>query len=104
MTPRDGAVAPRALTGEEQGLLSAATAVAPETTRLRSAKFVLEGSTERIEVTCGDTSGSGSGNALLHSFPAGPCTVRAAGQSTTVNVESPRKVGCGLEGGSLSCR
>jgi len=104
VAPRDGALAPRALTADEQAILSSAATTASETTRLRSAKFVLEGSTERIEVSCGDTSGSGSGNALLQSFPAGPCTVRAAGQSTTVHVQAPRKVDCSLEGGSLSCR
>ncbi len=105
VAPRDGALAPRPLTPEEQAILaSAASAPAAESPRLRSAKFVLDGSTERIEVSCGDVSESGSGNALLQSFPAGPCTVRAAGQSTTVEVQSPRKVECSLEGGSLSCR
>ncbi len=105
VAPRDGALAPRPLSPEELAILSAATSEpAPEAPRLRSAKFVLEGSVERIEVSCGDTTGAGSGNALLQSFPAGPCTVRAAGQSTTVNVQSPRKVECTLEGGSLSCR
>ena len=71
---------------------------------LRSAKFVLGGSSDRIEVQCGDVSSGGYGNALLQNFPAGTCSVRAAGATTTVNVQEPRKVECTLEGGTLACR
>lgn len=108
VAPRDGALAPRPLTPDEAALLAGAGATpeasaAPVTT-LRSAKFVLLDSTERIEVACGDVTATGSGNALVQSFPAGACQVRAAGLSTTVRVESPRKVECTLASGSLSCR
>lgn len=72
--------------------------------RLRSAKFVVEGTTDRIEVVCGDVRSTGMGNALLQSFPAGRCTVTAGGATTTVDVQEPRKVDCTLQGGSLSCR
>jgi hypothetical protein len=71
---------------------------------LRSAKFVLAGSAERIDVQCGGVSAGGSGNALLQNFPIGTCLVQAGGASTTVSVQEPRKVECALEGSSLSCR
>ena len=72
--------------------------------RLRTAKFALANSTERIDVVCGDVRNGGSGNALMQSFPPGPCTVSAGGLTTTVNVQEPRKVDCTLESGTLTCR
>ncbi len=111
VAPRDGALAPRPLTAQERSLLGAAgpdvandPLLAEPANLLRSAKFVLANSTERIDVRCGNVASGGSGNALLQSFPAGPCQVRAAGLSTTVTVESPRKVDCTLADGVLSCR
>ena len=71
--------------------------------RLRSAKFVVDGTSERIDVVCGDVHSNGMGNALLQAFPAGRCTVSTAGLTTTVDVQEPRKVDCMLQGGTLSC-
>lgn len=81
-----------------------AAPVADAVERLRSAKFVLANSTERLDVVCGDVRNGGSGNALIQSFPPGVCSVTAGGVSTTVNVQEPRKVDCTLESGTLSCR
>ncbi len=72
--------------------------------RLRSAKFALVDSTERMSVVCGDKSASGAGNVLMQAFPAGSCTVSAGGDSTTVSVVEPRKVDCTLSEGKLACR
>jgi serine/threonine-protein kinase len=76
---------------------------APPATRLRSAKFGLAGA-EGLTVSCGDVSGTGQTSVLLREFPAGKCTVRAAGASTTVTVEAPRGVDCTFEGSVLQCR
>ena len=71
---------------------------------LRSAKFVLAGSDERLDVSCGTVKAGGSGNALLNNFPAGTCTVRVGAATTSVSVQEPRKVECTLVEGTLSCR
>ncbi len=71
---------------------------------LRSAKFVLTGSDERLDVRCGSVKAGGSGNALLQNFPAGTCSVSAGGATTSVSVQEPRKVECSLAEGKLSCR
>lgn len=71
---------------------------------LRSAKFVLTGSDERLDVRCGSVKAGGSGNALLQNFPAGTCSVSAGGDTTSVSVQEPRKVECSLAEGKLSCR
>ncbi len=72
--------------------------------RLRAVKFALSPSTDRIDVTCGDVTSGGQGNALLQAFPAGSCTVQAGGLSTIVSVLEPRKVDCTLAPGTLTCR
>ncbi len=71
---------------------------------LRTAKFVLTGSDERLDVSCGAVKAGGSGNALLNNFPAGTCTVRVGAATTAVSVQEPRKVECTLVEGTLSCR
>jgi serine/threonine protein kinase len=76
----------------------------PTADLLRSAKFVVSGSEERMDVQCGSVSAGGSGNALVQNFPAGSCTVRVGGVTTSVSVQEPRKVECTFEGGTLSCR
>lgn len=79
-------------------------AAPPDAPRLRSAKFVVAGVTERVDVVCGDVRANGSGNALLQSFPAGRCTVSVGGATTSVDVQEPRKVDCTLQGANLTCR
>ncbi|MSQ02882.1 MAG: serine/threonine protein kinase [Myxococcales bacterium] len=72
--------------------------------RLRSAKFEIAGSGERLDVVCGDKRASGDGNVLINGFPPGDCTVSAGGDSTTVSVVEPRKVDCTRSEGKLACR
>lgn len=87
---------------------STPTAQEPESavatgSRLRAAKFSLTGG-EGIEVRCGDVSASGATNVVVREFPAGSCTVRAGGRSTTVTVDVPRGVRCTLAPDELQCQ
>lgn len=83
--------------------VTAPAAGAPTVTRLRAAKFVLTGG-EGLTVTCGDVTASGTTNALLRDFPAGPCTVVVGGRRASVSIDAPGQVDCTLEGDALSCR
>lgn len=99
--PRPGPVAPAAVAPASPGPTPATAA--PAVTRLRAAKFVLTGG-EGLTVTCGDVTASGTTNALLRDFPAGPCTVVAGGRRASVSLDAPGQVDCTLEGDALSCR
>lgn len=98
--PRSGP-APAAVVPASPG--PAPATAAPAVTRLRAAKFVLTGG-EGLTVTCGDVTASGTTNALLRDFPAGPCTVVVGGRRASVSLDAPGQVDCTLEGDALSCR
>ena len=79
-----------------------ATSAPADTPRLRAAKFSVNGAS-RMEVTCGDRTGTGSDNVLLREILAGECTVVADGHRAVARVTRPGPVTCTLSGDTLSC-
>jgi hypothetical protein len=80
---------------------------AAPTETVASALFVVEAA-EDLQVTCGTRSNSGTTSAKPTKFPAGPCTVAARVNGTTltstVDVREKARFVCEPKDGALVCK